>query len=49
MFNTQEEFINFLEKTLIPDLIDSGRDMTADDFKEAIHWMKHKPTTKKGT
>lgn len=39
-FDSKEEFIEYLEDTLIPDLIDSGLDATANDFKEAIYWMK---------
>jgi hypothetical protein len=31
-----DDFIEFLETTLIPDLLDSGYDATAEDFQEAI-------------
>jgi len=40
-FKSQEEFIAFLEETLIPDLEESGKVETAQDFKEAIYWMTH--------
>lgn len=39
-FKTKQEFIDYLEDTLIPDLRGSGSDATADDFEEAIMWMK---------
>lgn len=32
-------FIEYLEQTLIPDLRDSGRDATADDFETCIKFM----------
>jgi len=38
-FDSKEDFINFLENTLIPDLKASGTDATAEDFEEAIYWM----------
>jgi hypothetical protein len=37
---TKEEFIDYIESTLIPDLIASGRDMTATDFKAAVLFIK---------
>lgn len=38
-FKTKEEFIDYLRNTLIPDLIASGNEATAEDFEEAIEWM----------
>lgn len=39
-FKSKEEFINYLELTLIPDLDDSGATFTAEDFREAIYWLR---------
>jgi hypothetical protein len=39
-FKSAAEYINYLEDTLIPDLKKAGSDATAQDFEEAIHWMK---------
>ena len=36
----REEFIEFLEKTLIPDLYESGKIATAEDFETAVFFMK---------
>tara|TARA_B100000131_G_C17634774_1_gene417502 strand:+ start:144 stop:359 length:216 start_codon:yes stop_codon:yes gene_type:complete len=36
----REEFIWFLENTLIPDLKESGRHATAEDFETAVFFMK---------
>lgn len=36
---TKAEFIAFLRDRLIPDLRESGRDSTADDFETAIGFM----------
>ena len=33
------DFIEYLKKTLIPDLIDSGRFSTAEDFETAVFFM----------
>ena len=33
-YKTKEDFINFLENTLIPDLKRSGNDATAEDLKK---------------
>ena len=41
-YKTKEDFINFLENTLIPDLKRSGNDATAEDFEEAIYWITKK-------
>lgn len=38
---TAAEFIDFLEHTLIPDLKESGREFTAEDFETAVKWIKH--------
>lgn len=37
---TKESFITYLRNTLIPDLKESGRDFTAEDFETAIHFME---------
>lgn len=39
-FKNKEEYIDYLEDTLIPDLKEAGSDATAQDFEEAIHWLK---------
>ena len=36
----REEFIEFLEETLIPDLKESGKIATAEDFETAVFFMK---------
>jgi hypothetical protein len=36
----KEEFINYLEDTLIPDLIESGHECTAEDFRACIAFMR---------
>ena len=41
---TKEEFIDYLEKTLIPDLIESGSNQTALDFAACVWFMV--PTNK---
>lgn len=35
-----EEFIEYLETTLIPDLKESGRDATAEDFEKCVEYMQ---------
>jgi hypothetical protein len=40
MKKTVEEFITYLENTLIPDLYESGRDATAEDFETCIKHMR---------
>lgn len=37
---TDEEFLEFLEETLIPDLRTSGRDMTADDLDRCVRMIR---------
>jgi hypothetical protein len=37
---TRKEFVQYLETTLIPDLIDSGREATASDFAVAIRFIE---------
>jgi len=37
-FSSSEEFSDFLDNTLIPDLQESGLDATADDFEEFLYW-----------
>tara|TARA_Y100000033_G_scaffold40533_1_gene40575 strand:- start:165 stop:362 length:198 start_codon:yes stop_codon:yes gene_type:complete len=36
---TKEEFIDYLEQTLIPDLIESGSSQTALDFAACVWFM----------
>ena len=38
-FRTKEEYVQFLQNTLIPDLRASGNDAMAEDFEEAIRWI----------
>lgn len=37
--HTLPQFIAFLNETLIPDLKESGRDATAEDFESAVQWI----------
>ena len=37
---TEEDFIEYLEENLIPDLKDSELFATAEDFETAVHFMK---------
>lgn len=37
---TKEEFIRYLEGTLLPDLIESGTEHTALDFKACLLFIK---------
>ena len=37
---SKEEFCLFIRETLIPDLIDSGSEFTADDFKTALKFIE---------
>jgi len=37
------DFIDYLENTLIPDLKESGRVMTAEDFETAVAFMRVAP------
>ncbi len=37
---TREEFIEYLTETLVPDLKESGRTCTAQDFETAIKFME---------
>jgi hypothetical protein len=39
-YASPEDFIDFLNETLIPDLIDSGKYGIANDFMEAIFWIR---------
>ncbi len=36
---SKEDFCRFIRETLIPDLRDSGRDYTADDFETALKFI----------
>jgi len=36
---SMHEFRDYLTKTLIPDLIESGMTATAEDFETAVGWM----------
>lgn len=38
-WTSKQEFIEYLVDTLIPDLRESGRDCTADDFETAVRFM----------
>lgn len=42
----REDFIEFLEETLIPDLKESGRYATAEDFETAVFFMRWKQSTR---
>lgn len=37
----KQSFINFLRETLIPDLIDSGTEATAEDFIIAVLFLEN--------
>ena len=37
---TQDEFIAYLQRTLIPDLRESGKDATAEDFDTIIDFLQ---------
>lgn len=39
-FASKEDFIAYLQDTLIPALIESGRIETARDFEESIYWLE---------
>ena len=39
-YETHNDYITFVETTLIPDLYASGQDETAHDFMEAIYWIR---------
>lgn len=39
--STKEEFMEYLENQLIPDLKEAGAESTAEDFEEALHWMRN--------
>lgn len=39
---TMKEYMEYLEKTLIPDLYLSGRDYTADDFQRALNFLRQR-------
>ena len=41
------EFIGYLEELLIPDLEDSGRDGTAEDFRTCVAYLRELETLKK--
>ena len=41
-FDSAQEYINFLENTLIPDLTESGNDSTVEDFEQIIDAIKDK-------
>jgi hypothetical protein len=41
-FKNDKDFVNYLLKTLIPDLKKSGRTATAEDFQEAVFWITNK-------
>lgn len=35
-----DKFVKYLKETLIPDLYESGRTMTAEDFEQAVMWIE---------
>lgn len=37
---SKEEFCRYLRETLIPDLKESGREYTAEDFETALNFME---------
>jgi hypothetical protein len=39
-WENKEDFIEYLEENLIPDLKDSKLFATAEDFETAVHFMK---------
>jgi len=43
-FDTADDFITFLETTLIPDLKDSGKTETANDFEKGVELLKNNKT-----
>ena len=42
MPRSREDFVSFIRETLIPDLRESGRDATADDFETCCRFMTAK-------
>lgn len=40
---TRETFLDYLEESLIPDLIESGSEATAQDFRTAIKFLSQQP------
>ena len=38
-YDNAQYFVDFLQDTLIPDLIASGHYATAHDFAEAVYWL----------
>ena len=47
LFDSSAEYIEYLQTTLIPDLLESGRRSTAKDFEEAIYWITNRTTKPK--
>lgn len=47
-FETKEEFIEYLENTVIPDLKDESFKYTAKDFEEAVYWLRKSDEPKEG-
>jgi len=43
---TEKGFISYLRGTLIPDLIESGMEATAEDFRVALAFLQYKPNEK---
>ena len=46
-FDTENDFVEFLSGTLIPDLEEDGKRQMANDFKEAVYWIMSNKQTKK--
>ncbi|MDD5651644.1 MAG: hypothetical protein PHF86_14715 [Candidatus Nanoarchaeia archaeon] len=40
--NSAEDYIDYLEGTLIPDLREAGMDATADDFETVVEMLKNR-------
>jgi len=38
-FKNPQQFVDFLEDRLIPDLKESGHEATAHDLMEAVYWL----------
>lgn len=44
----RSNFVSYLQRTLIPDLRESGRDATADDFQTCVDYLTAEPVHPKG-
>lgn len=41
-FATVGDYKEYIREVLIPDLLESGNESTAEDFEEAIYWLEKK-------